>query len=185
MDNIKISQIPNYNSNIIKSMLCGDNTYFPWYYNETTIGNHYKDKHQWTHGLCRDGEITSPYYEQIKLHISPFIPEYLTHKLLRCKVNLNTPYKRKEAILRHIDENQKTLNSSYIGKDSNIENAVSYVYYVNDSDGPTRIFKNWWKTLKIHPKQGRLVRFPSTTSHSGNVPYKFESRIVINFVFIK
>ena len=35
----------------------------------------------------------------------------------------------------------------------------------------------------IHPKQGKMVRFPSNTRHSANVPFNYETRIVLNMVF--
>ena len=69
--------------------------------------------------------------------------------------------------------------------DHTSKGSVSYIYYVHDSDGPTRIYENWWRTIKVNPKQGRLLRFASDTRHSGNIPYKFETSTVINFVWIK
>ena len=44
-------------------------------------------------------------------------------------------------------------------------------------------FYDGWRKRKVNPKQGRLVRFPSDTTHSTNVPFKYEKRIVLNIVF--
>ena len=73
--------------------------------------------------------------------------------------------------------------------------SITYLYYINDSDGPTIIYNKrgqkydtpkppwWWKKTKVLPKQGRLVRFHSDSVHSGNVPYKYDSRTVLNLIF--
>ena len=166
---MRIIQIPEYQSDSIKKVIT--DLSFPWYYNPGTLfDNSFRDKHQWVHTLVRDGKIGSNYSESIFNIIRPFIPEFETHFLYRSKINCNTPYKRRESILPHIDDHTS-------------KGSVSYIYYVHDSDGPTRIYENWWRTIKVNPKQGRLLRFTSDTRHSGNIPYKFETRTVINFVF--
>tara|TARA_B100000941_G_scaffold218873_1_gene161611 strand:+ start:2124 stop:2765 length:642 start_codon:yes stop_codon:yes gene_type:complete len=70
---------------------------------------------------------------------------------------------------------------------------TSMVYYINDSDGPTRFFdkttldRDPYKDLKcvgeVHPKKGRAVLFSSALMHTGTCPQKHENRLVINFVF--
>ncbi len=62
--------------------------------------------------------------------------------------------------------------------------AMSAVYYVTDSDGPTRFFdKEGNVTHTVEPKKGRLVLFPSNTLHASSCPIHSKQRIVINFVF--
>ena len=167
---ITLKEIPLYASNTIKEII--GHPSFPWYYNSTTVDGAptSQDKHQLVHNICKFNTSGSPHSDSIYTHLAPYIPEFYTHTLERCKINLNTPYKRKQVILPHIDHTTK--------------GAVSYIYYVHDSDGPTRFYKSKWKTEKVYPKQGRLVRFPSNTLHSGNVPYKFENRTVVNFIFL-
>lgn len=77
------------------------------------------------------------------------------------------------------------------------------IFYVNDSDGDTYLFKNPdyrskynkcddWRLYvdnlevetKVSPKRGRLVLFPSYTLHAGSHPIENDSRVVINYNFI-
>lgn len=70
---------------------------------------------------------------------------------------------------------------------------TSMVYYIIDSDGPTRFFNK--STLdkdphsnlevigEVHPKKGRAVIFPSNIMHTGTCPQKTENRLVTNYVF--
>ena len=109
-----------------------------------------------------------------------FLPEFKTHKILRAKLNMNFPYKKENMELPHVDFD----DPSY----------VSYLYYVNESDGPTLFYPygsvlpyfynqtNENKT-SVDFKQGRLVRFPSNLLHSSSLPYKYDSRVVLNLMF--
>lgn len=136
------------------------------------------NKKQFQHDLFVRGESVSDYSEVIFNNLN--LEEFGEYKILRAKVNLNIPGKKKYFITPHTD--------------ANVSAAKSIIYYVNDSDGPTVIFNDktssnqrprfWWKKTNIFPKMGRMVKFPSNTLHSGNIPCLFESRIVINIVLI-
>ena len=158
--------ISHHNQLMIKDIML--DAFFPWYYNHSTAISHYvKDqKHQWTHTFYKNGKVVSSYYDEIVKYVP--LQEFKTHELIRIKANLNTPYKKKMKF-RH--------------QDSEYDGEISYLYYVTDSDGITELYHNWWKTQKIKPKQGRLVRFPSEMWHSGACPHKYEHRVVINFMF--
>ena len=77
--------------------------------------------------------------------------------------------------------------------DANDPNMIVAIYYINDSDGPTRLFNKTThdklphKDLKviaeIEPKQGRAVLFKANRMHTGCSPIKHENRIVSNLVF--
>tara|TARA_B100000427_G_scaffold308785_1_gene297270 strand:+ start:403 stop:930 length:528 start_codon:yes stop_codon:yes gene_type:complete len=61
------------------------------------------------------------------------------------------------------------------------------LYYVNDSDGPTKIFsdKSGKKVIKeINPKKGRAVFFSGNTYHASSSPKKNSNRMIINYNFI-
>lgn len=70
------------------------------------------------------------------------------------------------------------------------DGCISMVYYVNDSDGDTRIFDKYCNDgvddLKmIHsntPKQGNALLFQSNRFHSSSNPINTEARCIINFV---
>ena len=71
---------------------------------------------------------------------------------------------------------------------------VAAVYYVNNSDGNTRIFKkklaldgtlnydkdNLEVMVEVEPKANRLVLFDGSYLHTGHSPSKTNSRVIIN-----
>jgi hypothetical protein len=62
--------------------------------------------------------------------------------------------------------------------------SMSMIYYVNDSDGPTRFFDSNGSVIKtVFPKKGSAVLFPSNTRHASSCPIDSSKRIVINYVF--
>ena len=145
---------------------------FPWYYNPSTLNDGKRtsaiDKFQLAHLLVVNGEVNSEYAEDI-LGCFVKMPAFATHRVWKAKLNLNFPYKKRNLKMLHHD----TVD----------DRDVTYLYYCIDSDGPTRFFPNWWRTKKVHPKRGRIVRFPSYTKHSATLPYKYDNRIVLNIVF--
>jgi len=68
-------------------------------------------------------------------------------------------------------------------RDLDGNDGIIYLYYVEDSDGPTTFYPENKKVISVNPVRGRLVKFPATLYHSANVPRKYDSRIVINLVF--
>ena len=67
---------------------------------------------------------------------------------------------------------------------------LTLIYYVNDSDGPTYLFNEFYKDnpkeLTIHkkilPKKGRIVAFEATRYHASSSPNNTASRFVLNIV---
>lgn len=67
------------------------------------------------------------------------------------------------------------------------------IYYIKDSDGPTRIFNKSatdaqpYNNLKVigevHPKKGTALLIKSNRLHTGTCPIESENRLVINYVF--
>lgn len=178
--------VPESNKILISAIL--NNSHFPWFYNKTTI--HYnedtlnfskktqgifrkfsssKNKPQFTHTFFRDDEIKSDYYNDIINCFSGIIPELTTNTLLRIKANLTHPYRDKSILMPH--------------RDLDGNDGIIYLYYVEDSDGPTTFYPENKKVISVNPVRGRLVKFPATLYHSANVPRKYDSRIVINLVF--
>ena len=149
---------------------------FPWYYSSITLGNgEKKDKGQLVHMLYEEGKVKDNYSKLI-LQFFGRLPEFQTHNFIRAKINLTTPYKNSKEY-PHIDletPNDRLKKSHH---------SISYLYYFHDSDGPTFFYPNWWKKIKVHPKRGKLVRFPSNLKHSGNNPTKYERRTVMSLVF--
>lgn len=158
--------ISKYNQDLLEKKF---SFFYPWYLNLSTNNNFKKtkgDSPQFTHTFFENGRIICNDFYLIK-DIFNFIPEFSNKDLFRVKVNLQTPYKKKLVHPKHKDN----------------ENGISYLYYVNDSDGPTIFYKNIFQRKKINPKKGRLVRFPANTFHSSSTPNKNDLRIVLNIVF--
>lgn len=63
-------------------------------------------------------------------------------------------------------------------------NHNTMLYYVSDSDGPTKIFSEGEVTDEIEPKKGRAVFFRGNTYHASSSPKKYSRRMVINYNFL-
>ena len=101
--------------------------------------------------------------------------------------------------IHKIKVNMNLLDQSFKGKyhpphaDHKSNDYFSLIYYIKDSDGPTRFFNkttrdpNPYKDLKIvgevEPKKGRAILFKSNQMHTGTCPQETENRLVINYVF--
>ena len=92
-------------------------------------------------------------------------------KVLRVKTNLQTNnilINKNHHTSPHIDQDKKHM----VG-----------IYYVNDCDGDTRIFKKNKLFKSIKPKAGRMVLFNGALKHAAGFPVKSQVRCVINFNF--
>ena len=164
------------NHHMIREMV--EDISFPWYFNRTSIDQkdevNHQNKYQFTHSMIQDGEVTAnlimPSRNSEILRCFDEIPEFNNMRLVRAKFNLTVPYKQRTMPLPH--------------RDYTNPRAVSYLYYVNTSDGQTTFYINRWKRIKVEPKQGRIVRFPGNLRHGSGLPYEYDRRIVFNLLFI-
>ena len=58
------------------------------------------------------------------------------------------------------------------------------VYYVNDTDAPTRLYKDNRVFKEVQPKKGRALIFPGDTQHSSASPTKSSCRMILNYNFL-
>ena len=114
---------------------------------------------------------------------------YFLEYISGCKVN----------DIHKIKVNMNLLDESFKDKyhpphaDHKSNEWFSLIYYIKDSDGPTRFFNKTTrdphpeKDLKVvgevDPKKGRAILFKSNQMHTGTCPLKTENRLVINYVF--
>lgn len=121
----------------------------------------------------------SPYQEyalNLVSHISQYFKKDIA--ILRARSNLLYPLKRKDEI--------EFLTPH---KDSKTEHLVG-LYYINDSDGPTRFFEidsNECKIVQtVQSKRNRMVIFSGNNLHAGQCPQETDMRLCtnINFNFV-
>jgi hypothetical protein len=58
------------------------------------------------------------------------------------------------------------------------------VYYINDTDAPTQLYRDGKVFKEVHPKKGRALIFPGDTQHSSASPTKSIRRMILNFNFL-
>ncbi len=100
--------------------------------------------------------------------------------MIRCKMNILW---QKESF----PENHWNV----VHQDSDIE-SVSILYYVNESDGDTFLFNEFYEkdklpnltlAMRVSPQKNRVVLLDGGRYHAGSNPRHNRERIVINFVF--
>jgi hypothetical protein len=173
----------------VESIMLGAN--FPWIYSnriiDPTVSNHKilnVDEYngfQFTHVFYHGGRPQSDYYE---LALSVFYEFCNRHKIepraiLRAKANLTTQDIRGNGIMPHVDH----------PFDHNV-----FLYYVNDSDGDTILFKEKFQTVGeeveltvdqfVPPVAGRAINFDGRTYHAPTIPQRSRARAVINITYI-
>ena len=145
-------------------------------YKEIAVNNSsdIKDTPQMYHSLVSDNQPKTQ-LTSLALCVLFFLedktglfPKYIS----RAKANLVFP----------LFDNEQQFHPPHIDTDN--PSSLTLVYYVLDSDGPTRLFDHEGNvTHTIHPKKGTGVLFPSTVTHSSSCPITSQKRIVINYVF--
>jgi len=101
---------------------------------------------------------------------------YKVDELLRVRTNLITKFKTKDGT--YTRPHWDTYTPDGEDKDFHV-----LIYYVNDSDGPTRLFTNgrqYQELQRIDPKKGRFILFKNCR-HAGACPRDANLRILINF----
>ena len=150
-----------------------------WDQNDSNV----KPTHQFIHPILHaDGTPEDNLFEAVGLPILWFLEQKTGIKFLdinRIKINLLTP--------------NNTTEDNYAPPHYDVPDPgwVSMVYYINDSDGDTKIFDKYVAQrntdLKVigtsTPKAGNAVIFDSNRCILVGNPIKFPNRYVINFVF--
>ena len=184
LDNILTKE----NQTEIRTIMESNN--FPWYWNDSTLypkeSNH-KSPGQLTHSFLYNGEVSSPYFDKMRVIVDAFIEKtgIKLKAISRFKANLNP----KTIITREELKAGYHRDLGDIEYDSEAEEFyskfISMIYYVDDSDGDTLFFDPDGKETRVTPKEGRIVWFPSYSLHGGTPPEVSKKRIIINFIFEK
>lgn len=169
--------LPEKYADDLEAMIC--NRFFPWYWNESTLYIESKTESkidfQFTHTFFDDGEIRSDLFEKIKPIIYFLEKEsgLIFKNILKVKANL--------MVRQNFNENEL---KDLIHFDNDNDNTVSFVYYVNDSDGETVLYKeNGDVEFSCQPCKNTIIWFNSNKRHRPTPPVKNKQRVVLNFVF--
>lgn len=188
--------LPKTYVDTIEKVICGED--FTWKYlpatdsvymtNQSTTAiketsnTKTKDTFQFCHSFFSNEKPQSVFFEMIYpivFHISEIENKDYTNKIYRIKANLITNRNDDEDYhhIAHIDLYERK--------------AKSFLYYVNDSDGDTYFFEEFWKIpqpteltvqKRITPKKGSGILFNSLQYHASSSPRKNKIRCVINFI---
>jgi hypothetical protein len=192
MDIIKIENLlPDSYCNEIEQTLLGWD--FPWGYNATlsygaSIDNKFiandskiKDTDGFVHTLFWGGEKLSPYADLV-------IP-LLGYMEQQTNIKIQKIFRIRAVFVNKNETFGDFYNVPHIDDQHDHKNMI---YYVNDSDGDTILFKdrfdgelNFNKKTEEHrisPKKNKAVVFDGFRYHSGSVP-KINHRVLINFNF--
>jgi hypothetical protein len=194
---IKRIEIDSEYADILSELVLDSN--FNWYWNDGTleqnqktykssnicvIDSKTKDIPQFSHSVLLGSDVMSPHYHfftEMVRHIEPHIGK--VKRIVRIKLNLITKdsgYLAGFYNAPHID---------YIG-----DNILSFIYYVNDSDGDTIIFDehldgnphNLTELTEVDrqtPKAGTGIVFNSQRLHTSSTSRFTDRRVVVNYVF--
>lgn len=100
--------------------------------------------------------------------------------LFRAKVNLSLPYPG----LNNYEPQVPHTDMAY-DDGRKIPHQV-FLYYINDSDGPTYFFnENGELTDAVEPRMGRGVLFDGSQLHAASNPIKYQFRFALNINFRK
>jgi len=157
----------------IQEVLLGNT--FPWFY-KNNITSYYdkNDINQYGFSSLIYEKIPEVYSSNYFDFLLPFMLQFSNKSdILRCRADMIT---NKNIELNHD-----------IHVDFNFEH-ISSVFYVNESDGDTIVYKNKYPEEpnnlvieeKICPKPNRLVIFDGLQWHTGKSPNKHNNRVIIN-----
>jgi hypothetical protein len=161
----------------------------PWYYTPSASGDVKVDENdklivdtpQLHHIFLDSDGTTSPHFTLIQPMVW-FLERYM-------KFEIKSLFRIKANLLLAGNSTLDNYNIPHI--DHPRDDHISMVYYVNNSDGDTRIFD---KTItdgepiglncigQFEPSKGRSLVFKSNRFHCSAPPVKHKNRMVLNFV---
>lgn len=125
-----------------------------------------------------ESDQASPHLPIIVKFVRQLEKNYGKIKLLRAKVNLTSPHPP----FMNYEHQTPHIDLQY-DDGSSVDHKV-FLYYINDSDGPTYFFNNQKElTDTVYPKKGRAVIFDGSQIHAGSNPVKNPFRFVLNVDF--
>lgn len=174
----------------LQSTILGDD--FPWYFLETVSrpkGSYVPpgsiETFGWFHNFYSKADNINSYSLEF---IDPML-----NKLFE--------YEQGDADFIRIRASLKTQKKGFTAEHYNVPHVdydfphMSAIYYLNDSDGDTRMFKERFNGFpepdkftvceRISPKPNRMVIFDGLTYHTASNPIDYETRTIININYTK
>ena len=168
IDNVISSGYQQYVENIFSMN-------FSWYFTPRVSDDVNADPNTgFSHLIFEDTTTYSNHYEALLPVFFEALDKYKRglkpEKLIRIRAGMFVQNQTKLPHLPHVDFKY---------------DHTTMLYYVNDSDGPTKLYNaDKTKVVKeIHPKRGRVVLFDGLTYHASSSPKDHPCRIVINYNF--
>ncbi len=177
-------------NNIENNLLSHD---FPWYYADSSstpdapyqakfVENNplVEDTSQLTHSILNREACWSQWRDTVSPLMLCFPFPILEFKRVKCNLKFIHPLNP----AHNIPHTDSWNGEGYIG-----------LYYVNNSDGDTHLFKEFsyneyedkFDSLNVErticPKKGTMVVFSGARLHAASNPFNYEKRCVINFNF--
>ena len=149
-----------------------------WYFNENTTytSDEKPSSTGFSHTIFDNDQPLGPFFHLVYPVVLESLEKYKQDTELKKLFRIR-------AAMFIKDQSKELYNAPH--RDHNFPH-YTMLYYIIDSDGPTRIFDN--KTEKvikeIEPKQGRVVFFPGDTLHASASPREYSRRMVINYNFL-
>jgi len=138
----------------------------------------YANPKQLTHHLfMKDGEEEqkSPHYPILTPFLEAIYSVVGDYDLLRAKVNVTMPDPRFDAYTSQVPH----IDLKY--DDGKELPHVVFLYYINDSDGPTYFYNKDLEVISsIPPTMGTCVMFDGGTLHAGSTPKSTPFRYALN-----
>ena len=173
------------------------NINFPWFFPDT--GRFNKEKNNFDFYTSKpeyiDSDSNENTFEALQLchvhilnqntainNISSQPIQFLANKICK-KLNVQMEFFRVKSNCQ-FKQTYKHNAHNYSHIDNTYRDHLVMIYYVNDSDGNTKIFKENTKydiLSEIEPKAGRFIIFNGNHYHAGIHPKLNDYRIVVNF----
>ena len=161
--------LPKEQFKVVRDIIIGPT--FAWYFNPIKV-NENEDRSispgQFTHMIY---EKDVPYSEFYQSHFIPILGQLVVAILGRIKMNLNPRLPEPFYSDFHIDVNDPNLATLM----------TTSIFYINTNNGYTEFEEG----TKVESVANRLVTFPANTRHRGVSQTDEQTKIVINFNYLK
>jgi hypothetical protein len=152
--------------------------YFPWYFSpKETAGEYYRDDFdsesdpgQFVHVVYQDNKINSTLYES---HFLSILEQLDSDILTRIRINF--------ASVRFSKPVKAEIHQDIVNLKETDPQMISSILYMNTNNGYTEFETG----KKVESVANRLVTFPSKIEHCGVSQTDEQTRILINFGYLR